>query len=74
MFPNLRSEVILKTPWLIKENPDINWVKPEVKMRCRGQLQVLPFWRDRDSDDEVDVDSQEGKCARVNMCSVKAFK
>ena len=46
VFPNLRSEVILKTPWLIKENPDINWVKPEVKMRCRGQLQVLPFWRD----------------------------
>ena len=33
MFPKLRSEVILGTPWLIKENPNIDWVKPEVKMR-----------------------------------------
>ena len=24
VFPNLRSEVILGTPWLIKENPDID--------------------------------------------------
>ena len=46
VFPNLRSEVILGTPWLIKENPDIDWVKPKVKLRCRGQLQVLPLWRD----------------------------
>ena len=38
VFPNLRSEVILGTPWLIKENPDIDWVKPEVKLRRRGQL------------------------------------
>ena len=74
VFPNLRSEVILGTLWLIKENADINWVKLEVKLRRRGQLQVLPLWRDRDSDDEADVDSQEEKCARVNMCSAKAFK
>ena len=46
VFPNLRSEVILGTLWLIKENPDIDWVKPEVKLRRRGQLQVLPLWRD----------------------------
>ena len=45
MFPNLRSEVILGTPWLIKENPDIDWVKPEVKLRRQGQLQVLPLCR-----------------------------
>ena len=32
VFPNLRSKVILGTPLLIKENPDIYWVKPEVKM------------------------------------------
>ena len=37
VFPNLRSEVILGTPWLIKENPDIDWVKPEVKLRRCGQ-------------------------------------
>ena len=74
VFPNLRSEVILGTPRLIKENPDIDWVKPEVKLRRRGQLQVLPLWRDRDSDEEADVDSQGGKRARVNMCSAKAFK
>ena len=29
VFLNLRSEVILGTPWLIKENPDIDWVKPK---------------------------------------------
>ena len=75
MFPNLRFEVILGTPWLSKENPNIDWVKPEVKLRRRGQLQVLPLWRDRDSDDEGDdADSQGGKRARVNMCSAKAFK
>ena len=63
------------TLWLIKENPDINWVKLEVKLRRRGQLHVLPLWRDRDSDDEDDdADSQGGKHARVNMCSAKAFK
>ena len=73
-FPNLQSEVILGTLWLIKENPDIDWVKPEVKLRRRGQLQVFPLWRDRGSDDEADVDSQEGKNARVNMYSAKAFK
>ena len=38
VFPNLRSEVILGTLWLIKENPDIDWVKPEVKMRRRGEI------------------------------------
>ena len=43
VFPNLRLEVILGTLWLIKENPDIDWVKPEVKLRRRGQLQVLPL-------------------------------
>ena len=43
VFPNLRSKVILGTPWLIKENPNIDWVKPEVKMRRRGQLQILPL-------------------------------
>ena len=74
MFPNLRSEVILGTPWLIKENPDIDWVKPEVKMRRQGQIQYLPLWIDRDSNDEADVDSQGGKGARVNMCNAKAFK
>ena len=46
VFPNLKSEVILRTPWLIKDNPDINWVKPEVKMKCQGQIQYLPLWRD----------------------------
>ena len=46
VFPNLRSKVILGTPWLIKENPDIDWVKPNVKMRRRGQIQYLPLWRD----------------------------
>ena len=74
VFPNLRSEVIFGTPWLIKENLDIDWVKPKVKLRRRGQLQVLPLWRDQDSDDEADVHSHEEKCARVNMCSAKAFK
>ena len=39
-----------------------------------SQLQVLPLWRDRDNDDEVDADNQEEKRARVNMCSAKAFK
>ena len=74
VFPNLRSKVILGTPWLIKENPDIDWVKPEVKLRRRGQLQVLPLWRERDSGEETDVDNQEGTRTRVNMCSTKAFK
>ena len=66
--------MILGIPWLIKEKPDIDWVKPKVKLRRRGQLQVLPLWRDRDSNNEADVDSQEEKHARVNMCSAKAFK
>ena len=74
VFPNLRSQVILGTPWLIKENLDIDWVKPEVKLRRRGQLQILPLWRDRDSNDEADANSQVEKRTRVNMCSAKAFK
>ena len=43
VFPNLRSEVILETPWLMKENPNNDWVKPEVKMQCRGQIQYFPL-------------------------------
>ena len=74
MFPNLRSEVILGTLWLIKENPNIDWIKPEVKVRCRGQLLYLPLWKDRDNNDEADMDSQEVERATVNMCSAKAFK
>ena len=74
VFPNLRSEVILGTPWLIKEYANIDWVKPEVKMRRQGQMQYLQLWRDRDSNNEVDADSQEGRRARVNMYSAKAFK
>ena len=74
VFPNLRSEVILGTPWRIKENPDIDWVEPKVKVWRRGQLHYLPLWRDRDSNNEADVDSQEVERARVNMCNAKAFK
>ena len=39
----LEIGVILGTPWLIKENPNIDWVKTEVKLRHRGQLQVVPL-------------------------------
>ena len=66
--------MILGTPWPIKENPDIDWVKSEVKVRHRGQLQYLPLWRDQDSNDEANADSQETECSRVNMCSAKASK
>ena len=66
--------MILGTLWLIQENLDIDWVKLEVKIRRRGQLQVLPLWREGDSDDEADADSQEEKRSRVNMCSAKALK
>ena len=38
VFPNLRSEVVLGTLWLMKQDPDIDWVKLEVKMRCQGQI------------------------------------
>ena len=58
----------------MKENSGINWVKLKVKMWCRRQIQYLPLWKDRDSEQEVDVDNHEEKRARVNMCSVKAFK
>ena len=45
VFPNLRSEVIVGTPWLIKDNSNIDWVKPKVKMQCQGQIQYLPMWK-----------------------------
>ena len=72
VFPNLRSEVILGIPWLKKENPDIDWDKPEVKMRRKGQIQYFPLWKDRDSSDEDEEDVD--RFARVSMCSAKAFK
>ena len=43
VFPNLRLEMILGTPWLIKENPDIDCVKIEVKVQRQEQLQYLPL-------------------------------
>ena len=43
-------------------------------MRRRGQLQYLPLWRDQDSNDEADVDSQEAERSSIKMCSAKAFK
>ena len=49
--------MVLGTLWLIEENPDIDWVKPKVKVRHRGQLQYFLLWRDRDSSDEADVGS-----------------
>ena len=51
VFPNLQHELILGMPWLIQENPNIDWAARTVRVTRRGVIHNLPTihqaaWRD----------------------------
>ena len=55
-------------PWLIQENPNIDWAARAVKITRRGVIHTLPTVRQAvgGANDELDV--------KVNCISAKAFK
>ena len=42
VFPNLHKEVILGMPWLIQENPVIDWARGQVQIQRQGNVLQLP--------------------------------
>ena len=45
VFPNLQQELILGMPWLIEENPIIDWAAKTVTITWRGMVHSLPTVR-----------------------------
>ena len=46
VFPNLHEELILGIPWLVKENPIINWSIGLVIVERDGIVYTLPCYRE----------------------------
>ena len=42
VFPNLSKECILGMPWLVQENPIIDWKRRQVTIQCLGSVITLP--------------------------------
>ena len=72
VFPSLRAEVLLGQPWFRQENPDIDWIIPEVKVWRRRHIKYLPIYHEDDSKDHKDMKPKQSS-SRVSMCSAKAF-
>ena len=61
VFPNLHKEIILGMPWLLQENPTIDWTSGIVTIQEDGRILTLPLAKHMT---EAEVDS-------VNLCSAK---
>lgn len=48
VFPNLNKEIILEMPWLVQENPSIDWTAGRVKVQRGGTVLTLPTTSRRD--------------------------
>ena len=45
VFPNLHKEVILGMPWLMQENPAIDWARGQVQIQRQSNVLRLPVHR-----------------------------
>ena len=45
VFPNLQQKLILGIPWLVKENPTIDWATRQVTVEKNGVSHTLPCYR-----------------------------
>ena len=68
VFPNLQQELILGMPWLIQENPNIDWAARTVRVTRRGVIHSLPTIRPTFGGETDELE------AKVNCISAKAFK
>ena len=68
IFPNLQQELILGMPWLIQENPNIDWAARTVRVTRCGVIHNLPTIRPTIGGDTDELE------AKVNCFSAKAFK
>ena len=44
VFPNLHEELILRIPWLVEENPSIDWATGRVTIENNGSAYTLPCY------------------------------
>ena len=68
VFPNLQQELILGMPWLIQENPNIDWAARTVRVMRRGVIHNLPTIRQAIGGATSELE------AKVNCINAKAFK
>ena len=68
VFPNLQQELILGMPWLIQENPNIDWAARTVRVTRREVIHNLPTIRPAIGGATDELES------KVNCTSAKAFK
>ena len=65
VFPNLSKECILGMPWLVQENPIIDWKRRQVTIHRSGSVITLPVvWRHH----------VKPIIETVNLCSAKQVK
>ena len=62
VFPNLHKEVILGMPWLIQENPAIDWARGQVQIQRQGNVLQLPVHRHQAKANEFEM---------INLCTAK---
>ena len=62
VFPNLSKELILGMPWLVKENPSIDWTAGRVQLQHGETVFTLPTVMRR---------RQEPAIEEVNFCDSK---
>ena len=62
VFPNLSKECILGMPWLVQENPIIDWKWRQVTIQRSGSVITLPIVRNHYVKSIIET---------VNLCSAK---
>ena len=55
VFPHLHKELILGMPWLIQENPVIDWARGQVTIQRQGNVLTLPVYQHQVNEPSMDV-------------------
>ena len=63
VFPNLSKQLILGMPWLVQENPSIDWTAERVKIERNGTVLNLPIVGDHHVEEPV--------IEEINFCKSK---
>ena len=71
VFPNLHEELILGIPWLVQENPTIDWAIGHVTIEKNGSTYTLPCHRQCLNNPE---DQERPTTKEISFISAKAVQ
>ena len=73
VFSNLHEELILGIPWLVQENPTIDWATGHVTIEKNGSEYTLPCYRQCLNNPD-DRERKKSAAEEINFISAKAMK